>query len=162
MVWNRLLRVREMQQRAWSLIDVQLDRRATLIPQLVTVASAYLEHEASLQVELARLRAANDSSWRILLERYPQLKADSVVRKVFDELRDTEAKIAGAREYFNDAVTVLRDRTGTLPGSLLVPLARQGRFGSMDLIEAGDEARRAIELGALLGTGTKGSAMSAQ
>lgn len=152
MVWNRLLRVREMQQRAWSLIDVQLDRRAVLIPQLVTVASAYLAHEASLQAELAALRQSNDGRWQVLVERYPTLKGDTVTKKVIDELRDTETKVAAARAYFNDAVTVLRDRTGALPGALLVPLARQGRFGSMDLIEAGDEARRAVDLRRLLGT----------
>lgn len=152
--YNRLVRIKESQQRAWSLIDVQLQRRATLIPQLVSVAEGYAAHEAALQQAVAAARDAGPAAWLALREAYPRLRADAVFTKVADELIATENQIAAAREYFNDAVTTLRDRTSTVPGVFLVRLARSGRFGSMDLVEAGTEEREALRLHQLLGART--------
>jgi len=148
--YNRLVRIKESQQRAWSLIDVQLQRRATLIPQLASVASGYAAHEAALQEAVTSARATGPAAWVALREAYPQLKADTVFAKVADELIATETQIAAAREYFNDAVTTLRDRTQSFPGMLLVGLARSGRFGSMELIAAGSEERLVPDLQRLL------------
>lgn len=148
--YNRLVRIKESQQRAWSLIDVQLQRRATLIPQLASVATGYAAHEADLQHAVSAARAAGPAAWLALREAYPQLKADALFAKVADELTATENQIAAAREYFNDAVTTLRDRTQSFPGLLLVGLARSGRFGSMELIAAGGEERSVPDLRRLL------------
>ncbi|MFM7253232.1 MAG: LemA family protein [Ilumatobacteraceae bacterium] len=139
MLYNRLLRVRGYQERAWSLIDVQLSRRAALVPQLVGAAVGYAEHERLTQSEIAAMRSTDVAGVSALAERYPQLAADSVFAALFDELTDTETRIAAAREYFNDSVTVLRDRLHTFPGVLLVAVARGGRFGSRDLLVAGAE-----------------------
>ena len=139
MLYNRLLRVRGYQERAWSLIDVQLSRRAVLIPQLTSVAIAYAEHERLTQSEVASIRSTEASGIPILAERYPQLAADTVFARLSGELADTETRIAAAREYFNDSVTVLRDRLRTFPGLLLVAVARSGRFGSRELLVAGAE-----------------------
>lgn len=139
MLYNRLLRVRGYQERAWSLIDVQLSRRAALIPQLTSVAIAYAEHEHLAQTEVASIRSSDASSIGLLAERYPQLAADAVFAALSAELADTETRIAAAREYFNDSVTVLRDRLHTFPGVLLVVAARSGRFGSRELLVAGAE-----------------------
>lgn len=149
-VYNRLIRIRHLQQRAWSLIDVQLERRATLIPQLAAVAVGYAEHEAGLQQAVAHARQHGAAAWLALREQYPQLASDAVFARVAQELASTETRIAGAREYFNDAVTTLRDRTSTFPGILLAKVAVTGRFGAMDLIEAGDEERLAPDLRRLL------------
>jgi LemA protein len=152
MVWNRLIRVKELQQRAWSLIEVQLSRRAVLIPQLVECARGYAAHEASLLEQLTQMRNDGAAQWLALSEQYPNLKADSVFQKVFDELRDTETRLASSRAYFNDTITLVRDRTGTFPGVLLVPLARAGRFGAMQPIAAGAEASVAPDIRTLLGS----------
>lgn len=150
-VYNRLVRVRHLQQRAWSLIDVQLQRRATLIPQLAAAASGYAEHEASLQHAVVHARDHGAAAWLALREQYPQLDADTVFARVAQELATTENQIAGAREYFNETVTTLRDRTSTFPGILLAKIAATGRFGAMELIAAGDEERLAPDLRRLLG-----------
>lgn len=151
MVWNRLIRVKELQQRAWSLIDVQLERRATLIPQLVECARGYAAHEATTLQQIAAARSNVLGQWTALAERYPNLGADVTFRKVFDEVRDTETRISSSREYFNDTVKLVRDRTSTFPGVLLMPFAKDHRFGAMEPIAAGDEERVAPNLRALLG-----------
>lgn len=148
--YNRLVRIRHLQQRAWSLIDVQLSRRATLIPQLAAAAAGYAEHESALHEAVTCARANGAAAWLALREQYPQLDADTVFAAVAAELAATETQIAAAREYFNDAVTTLRDRTSTFPGILLAKVASTGRFGAMDLIAAGDEERDAPELRRLL------------
>jgi LemA protein len=150
-IHNRLVRIKHLQQRAWSLIEVQLQRRAHLIPQPAEVANGYAQHEASLQEAVTRARSDGPAAWLVLAESYPQLNADTVFAKVAAELTDTENRIAAAREYFNDAVTTLRDRTSSFPGLLLVALARSGRFGAMDHIAAGGEERVAPDLRRLLG-----------
>lgn len=149
-IYNRLVRIRHLQQRAWSLIDVQLERRATLIPQLAAAASGYAQHESTLQEAVTRARRDGAAAWLALREQYPQLDADTVFAGVARELAATETQIAAAREYFNDAVTTLRDRTSTFPGILLAKIAHAGRFGAMDLIIAGDEERLAPDLRRLL------------
>jgi len=138
-LYNRLVRIKQLQERAWSLIDVQLARRATLIPQLVEVVKRYAAHEVGLQQAVASGRAMPATGWLALREAYPQLKADTVFQRLFEELAATENRMAGARDYFNDAVTILRDRTHTFPGILLAARAKDGRFGARELIVAGHE-----------------------
>jgi hypothetical protein len=138
-LYNRLVRLRQLQERAWSLIDVQLARRATLIPQLVEVVKGYAAHEAGLQAALAAGRSMSAGALLALREAYPQLKADTVYQRLFDELTATDNRIGGARDYFNEAVTILRDRTRTFPGILLAGRVKAGRFGTRDLIVAGQE-----------------------
>ena len=152
MLYNRLCRVSGYQARARSLIDIQLSRRSTLIPQLVAVATAYAEHERLTQTELAAMRVTTAAAITALAEHYPRLAADTVFAKLFTELADTETRIAAAREYFNDCVTIVRNRIGTFPGVLLVAAARSGRFGSRDLIAAGAEDRVAPTVTALTTT----------
>jgi LemA protein len=149
-LYNRLVRLKQLQERAWSLIDVQLARRVTLIPQLAEVVKGYAAHEAGLQQEVAAGRLGSADGLTALREAYPQLKADTVFQGLFDELTATENRIAGARDYFNEAVTILRDRTRTFPGVLLAGRARAGVFGARDLIVAGEEerARLNVSLGA--------------
>jgi len=140
-LYNRLVRLKQLQERAWSLIDVQLARRVTLIPQLEEVVKGYAAHEAGLQQELAAGRLGSADGLMALREASPQLRVDVVFQRLFDELTATENRIAGARDYFNETVTILRDRTRTFPGLLLAGRARAGAFGARDLIVAGEEER---------------------
>ena len=147
-LYNRLVRIKQLQERAWSLIDVQLARRSALVPEVVEAVKGYAAHEASLQQALAAGRATPAADLLALREAYPQLKADTAYQRLFDELSSTEHRIAGAREYYNDAVTILRDRTSTFPGILLAGRARVGTFGSRELIVAGreEQARPTVSL----------------
>ncbi|MGY6499987.1 MAG: LemA family protein [Acidimicrobiales bacterium] len=145
LVYNGLVRLRQRESRAWSLIEVQLNRRAVLIGRLVSCVEAYTAVEADTQERLAALRAGTwsesdhlpddaevdaasveathqSAAARSLLglsEAYPELKADTVFAQLRAELVDSENRIALARGYFNESVTAMWDRARTFPASLL-------------------------------------------
>ncbi len=145
---NGLVTLRQRERRAWSLIDVQLARRADLVPNLVAAVQGYASHEATLQESLAGARtwagsgagpdaatvAAGGEAVRTqqtavrsalaVAERYPALEADAGFRDLQGQLVDTEDRIALAREFFNESVRLLRDRAMQLPGSLIAHLMR--------------------------------------
>jgi hypothetical protein len=155
--WNGLVALRQRQERAWSLIDVQLRRRHDLIPRLVEAARGVAGFEADVQATLAAIRsgtwsgahaavpdpdevrvasaaaAEQSAATRHLValrEAHPDLGTDTVFAQLFAELVDTEDRVAAARGYFNESVIALRQRTETFPGSLL---ARGGRFERREL-----------------------------
>ncbi|MFP3906716.1 MAG: LemA family protein [Acidimicrobiales bacterium] len=146
LVYNGLVRLRERESRAWSLIEVQLNRRGELIPQLVTCVSTYASLEADTQQQIAGLRSgtwtdtghelpdeadieqATETAARQtdtarsligLAEAHPELKADELFAQLSDQLVDSENRIALARGYFNDSVTALADRARTFPASIV-------------------------------------------
>lgn len=134
-IYNRLVTLRERFKNMFAQIDVQMKRRYDLIPNLVETAKGYMSHEretleavikARNQALNAEQKVARDpgdpgamaalqgaetmlsgalSRFFALSESYPDLKADTVMREVMEELRTTENKIAFARQAFNDAVT---------------------------------------------------------
>src|SRR5262249_33524862 len=135
--------------RAFSLVDVMLQRRHDLIGNLVEVVRGYAQHEQQLQEQLAALRsgartdvatADADASEQTAVARevfaraeaYPALKADDAFTRLQHALADAEDRIGAAREFYNESVTAMRDRTHTFPGSLL---ARFGDFGDRPLFE---------------------------
>lgn len=146
---NRLVEARHRVAVAWSLIDVQLRRRHELLPALVDVVSAAAGHEAATLLAAAGARrdggapaprpthdpsdvrtatvldAQDREQTRLLLalsEAHPELQADAAFRELAAALVTTEDGIAVARTFYNDAVTVMRDRRQQLPGRLLAPL----------------------------------------
>jgi hypothetical protein len=145
---NRLVDVRHRAEAAWSLIDVQLRRRHDLIPELVRVVGAAVAHERSTQLAAASVRSglpdAATLEARAELERadrvvtrelfarveaHPALQADENHRRLFEAVRATEDAIAFARTFYNDAVTVMRDRRQRLPGVLLAWAVPVGEIG---------------------------------
>jgi hypothetical protein len=123
MAFNSLTGLRNRVRQAQSLIDVQLKRRADLIPPLVACVQGFRAHEASVQALVAALRAqtagARPSAVAPMLvavaERYPELRA----RESFDELRkqlvETEDRIALARAYHNNIATFYNTRLERVP-----------------------------------------------
>jgi hypothetical protein len=150
-VHNRLRLVAQGATRAWSLIDVQLTRRHDLIPNLARVVAAHGEHEAAALHDATEQRARRPASdgasvtadaasqtaqLRQVLavaERYPQLAADQSFLRLQRELADTETRIAASRTFYNDSVTLLRDRSQSFPGVLV---ARRIGLPSHELIAA--------------------------
>ena len=127
--YNRLVRLRQEVNTGWANIDVQLQRRGDLIPNLVESVKGYAAHERGVFDEVTRARAAvqqagspasaaeaNDvltaALGRLLAvaEAYPELKASENFLRLQDELTDTEDKISAARRYYN--ATVMRFNTG--------------------------------------------------
>lgn len=134
LIYNRLVTYRNRIRNAFAQIDVQLQRRYDLIPNLVDTARAYMQHEretltgvieARNQAKAAEEKAAQqpenaEALQRLgqaegglsqalgrlfaLSENYPDLKADSTMRDLMEELSSTENKVSFARQHFNDAV----------------------------------------------------------
>jgi LemA protein len=140
-MYNRLVIVRNQAQKAWASIEVQLQRRHDLIANLITVVQKYAQYERATLADVASSRGAlpNDAEVHAasaedsaahaqgaqlvaLAEAYPALHADTEFTALSTTLTDTENRIALAREFYNDAVNLMRDRRQTLPYSLLAPL----------------------------------------
>jgi LemA protein len=141
--YNRLVRLRNETDQGFSGIDIQLKRRADLIPNLVESVKAYAAHESGLFEELAQARASTLSAQGVagaadaagktgaalgrlfaVAEGYPQLRASENFKRLQDELTDTEDKIAAARRYYNTVVQQFNTGQQTFPASLVA-----GAFG---------------------------------
>ncbi len=138
LLYNRLIRLRNKVEEAWAQIDVQLQRRHDLIPNLVNTVKGYAEHEKSVFEEVTAARAAAVSAQGAAVagkaedalgvalgrlfavaENYPQLKADANFRQLQEELSDTEDKVAFARQYYNDNVREWNTRISSVPDMLV-------------------------------------------
>ena len=148
--FNGMVRVRNRADRAYSLIDVMLQRRHDLVPRLVACVNGAVAHERRLQVSLAEYRStrsmdagagetAGDAQSAVLgqvfalVEAYPDLQTNVNFTHLQATLSDTEDRIAAAREFYNASATALRDRTHTFPGVVLV---RFGEFADRPLFAA--------------------------
>ena len=152
-LFNALVAKRNMVNNGWADIDVQLKRRADLIPQLVTTVQGYAQHEQTLFEEVierrnAALHAGDDPSVRgtmeselsrpvskllALAEDYPDLKASDNFLELQTQLSETENKIEMARRFYNGAVRELNIGVQSFPGNIVA-----GTFGF--------EARRFFEI----------------
>jgi LemA protein len=141
--YNRLVRLRNEVDTGWANIDVQLQRRADLIPNLVEAVKGYASHERGVFEEVTRARAAvqqaggpasaaeaNDLLTAALgrlfavAEAYPELKASENFLQLQEDLTDTEDKISAARRYYNETVRVFNTAVQSFPWLLLA-----GPFG---------------------------------
>lgn len=143
-VFNRLVKLRNRVASTWSDLDVQLVRRAELVPNLVQVVKGYAAYERSVieavtdaRRHLAgadgapadRAAAEDDLGRRVdqlmaVAEGYPDLKADERFRQLSDELTATENTIAFSRQLYNDTVDAYRTAAQSFPGVLFA-----GSFG---------------------------------
>lgn len=167
-LYNRLVRLRNRTQSSWADLDVQLQRRHALLPNLVETVQGYARHEretlaavtaartaavrADAEGRPGRLAAAEErldgavGELVAVAEAYPELRADERFRALHDELVATENKIAFSRQLYNDTVTAYRVAIEGLPGRLLAgPLG----FEAPELFAAGATERQAVavELG---------------
>jgi LemA protein len=157
LVYNRLVAARQRVREGWSAIDVQLQRRSALIPNLVEVVRGYaaFERDTMTRVTEAR-RALGDASGPAaaaradailagalhgvfgLAEAYPDLKANERFAALQRDLADTENQIAYARHYYNGAVETYNIRVETLPGLLV---ARTFGFAPAEFFSAAGSDR---------------------
>lgn len=170
-LYNGLVAWRNRYKNAFSQIDVQLTRRHDLIPNLVETAKGYLKHEQeTLQAVVdARGRAVSGlqqaagspgdpaairqlaeaeqglnaalGRLMVVVEAYPDLKADQNMRQLSEELTATENKVAFARQAYNDAVMHYNTARETFPANLV---AGWFRFLPADLLEIEDEGKREV------------------
>jgi len=169
--YNRLVTLKNRYQNSYSQIDVQLQRRYDLIPNLVETAKGYMAHEReTLEAVIAARNQAMSASraaaadpgdsqaiqqaaaaeaglsgvlnrLMVVSEAYPDLKADQSMNTVMEELRTTENKISFARQAFNDAVTLYNTAREVFPNNLI---AGTFNFSAGELwAELAPEARQA-------------------
>jgi LemA protein len=133
--FNRIIRLENRIENAWAQIDVQLQRRADLIPNLVDTVKGYMKHEREVLENVTKARTAminaktpqeNIDADNMLTgalktlfavsENYPDLKASTNFMQLQDELTHTENKVAFARQYYNDSVRAYNDTVKAFPG----------------------------------------------
>jgi LemA protein len=158
--YNRLVGLRNRFKNAFAQIDVQLKRRYDLIPNLVETAKGYIKHErGTLEAVIAARNAASTASTRAaqspgdaaamkelsgaeaaltgtlgrlfaLSEAYPDLKANTTMISLMEELTSTENKVAFARQAYNDAVMTYNTAREVFPSSII---AGSFNFGPAEL-----------------------------
>lgn len=157
--YNALVLARNEVRNAWSQIDVQLNRRHDLIPNLVETVKGYMTHERETleavtrarqqAVEVsgnledkARVENALSQTLRSLFavaEQYPDLKANQNFLALQEELTSTENRISFARQYYNDAVMRYNNRVEAFPTNVI---ANMFNFEKSEFFEVDDPAKR--------------------
>jgi len=158
--YNGLVRLRNQVRNAWAQIDVQLKRRHDLIPNLVETAKGYMRHERETleAVTKARNLAAQASGagqasqaeqglssalgqFFVVVEQYPDLKANQNFLSLQEELASTENRIGFARQFYNDQVMNYNTRIQSFPANMVA-----GTFGFRqgDLFELEVAAEREV------------------
>ncbi len=160
-IYNRLVSTRQMSEEAWSGIDVQLKRRADLVPNLVDTVKGYASHERGVLEEVTELRnkaqavPAGDVEARAkaesalsfglgrllaVAENYPDLKASANFLELQKELGNLESEIQMARRYYNGAVRNLNTMVESFPSNLVAGQFKFEKRQYFEIEEPGDRA----------------------
>lgn len=159
-LYNRFVRYENRIDNAWAQIDVQLQRRGELIPNLLETVKGYAKHEketlnavttARAGLMKAQSPAAKMAAEGVLeqalgrlfavAEAYPDLKANQNFLQLQDELSHTENKIAFARQHYNDAVLAFNNAIEVFPASVVAKMT--GKHQEKEML-AVPEATRAV------------------
>lgn len=162
MMYNGLVSSRNKCENAWSQIEVQLNRRADLIPNLVETVKGYMSHEKEVLEEVTKARSAlmkaegvQDNakaddmltgalkSLFAVAENYPDLKANQNFLKLQEELAATENKVAYARQFYNDCVYRYDTKRQTFPTNII---ASMFNFVDRDYFEVEESKKENVEV----------------
>ena len=165
--YNGLITSREAVESAESNIDTYLQRRADLIPNVVSTVKSFAQHEtevfdkvlearkslvnAKTPEEKATADAQLDTALQginVIVEAYPELKSDATYVALMDELEGSENRIAVARKDYNDAVKDYNNKVIRFPGSIVANLFG---FEKAEYFEASEEALTVPDVGEVLG-----------
>ena len=162
-IYNNLVRLRQKVKNSWSQIDVQLQRRFDLIPNLVETVKGYMEHEKSVLEKVTELRTSwanagtvaekadldNQLSGALktimaVSENYPDLKANQNFAELQQELQNTENKISFSRQFYNDSVTIYNTKLEVVPSNIIASIFN---FKPEELFKAeSEEARKNVKV----------------
>ncbi len=161
-LYNALVHLKTRIEEAWSQIDVQLKRRADLIPNLVETVKGYAKHERGVFTEVTKARSALMGAKSLgskaeasdmltsalgklfaVAENYPQLKANETFGQLQRELSDTEDKVAYSRQYYNTTVNEYNVKIRTFPNTLFNEIFG---FKEIEFFGATEEERKAIKV----------------
>ena len=140
-MYNRLVVLRNRIENAWSQIDVQLKRRADLIPNLVETVKGYAAHEKEVFLKVTEARSALMNATGVkeqgdannmltgalkslfaVAENYPELKANQNFLQLQEELAGTESKVAYARQFYNDSVLKYDNMREKFPSNIVASM----------------------------------------
>lgn len=159
--YNRLIVLRNRIDNAWSQIDVQLKRRADLIPNLVETVKGYAKHEKKTFEMVTKARtlmmsgsikdkAKGDSMFTSALksifavaEAYPRLKASENFKMLQEELAGTESKVAYSRQFYNDNVLSLNQSIQQFPTNIL---ARMFGFKEREYFKTEESEKKPVKV----------------
>ena len=161
-IYNRLVRLRNRTDNAWSQVDVQLKRRYDLIPNIVETVKGYAAHERETFEEVVKARGAAQDASTVeeqaqaenfltgalrklfaLAEAYPELRASENFQRLQEELAETENKISIARQIYNDSTLSYNNSVQTVPSNIVAAIFR---FRSRAYFEIEDDARSAPDV----------------
>ena len=175
-IYNKLVSLKNRYENAFSQIEVQLKRRYDLIPNLVETAKAYLSHEretleaviGARNEAMAGLNAASANPGsaaamgqlagaegllsgalgrlNVVVEAYPDLKANQNMMQLSEELTSTENKVSFSRQAFNDAVTQYNTYRQSFPPVVLAPTFGHGQDATLLEFEDSAEIQKAPEV----------------
>lgn len=163
-----VIRNKNSVREALSGIDVQLKKRHDLVPNILTIAKKFMEHENEIFTKVTELRtkamqAPSGSKERfeaegmldnlmgkliVSVENYPQLKSDATMVQAMQTYNEVEEHISAARRFYNSALTQLRNSVMIFPGSLFAGLATEEMQYSY--FEAAETDRAAVDASAYL------------
>ena len=157
-IYNSLIQLKNQVKNAWSQIDVQLKRRHDLIPNLVETAKGYMQHERDTLENITKARSqAMDaknipdrakaegelsgalSKFLLVVENYPNLKANQNFLALQEELTSTENKIAFSRQAYNDQVLFFNNKIQMFPSNII---AQMFNFKAGEFFQVEDKAER--------------------
>jgi LemA protein len=160
--YNRFAILSNRIDNSLSQIDVQLKRRADLIPNLIETVKGYAKHESGIMKEVTEARKAlvgakdlvkkvkaNDVLENALgrlfaiAENYPQLKANENFAKLQEELASTEDRVAYARQHYNDSILSYDNMRTTFPGSFFANIYGRQR---KNYLEIAPEERKEVKV----------------
>ncbi len=162
-MYNGLVTSRNKVKNAWSQIDVQLQRRFDLIPNLVDSVKGYMKHEEGVLAKVTELRTSwanastisekakldNELSGALktimaVSENYPDLKANQNFSELQEELRNTENKISYSRQFYNDSATMYNTKLEVVPTNII---ANMFNFKAEELFKTdSEEARKNVRV----------------
>jgi len=162
-IYNNLVRLRQKVKNSWSQIDVQLQRRFDLIPNLVETVKGYMGHEEEVLTKVTQLRTSwanagtvaekaeldNQLSGALktimaVSENYPDLKANQNFSELQQELQNTENKISFSRQFYNDSVTMYNTKLEVIPSNIIASIFN---FKPEELFKAeSEEARKNVKV----------------
>lgn len=167
-----LIKKRNSATEAFSGIDVQLKKRHDLIPNILTIAQKFMDHEKALLTEITELRTRVESpvntsspdelkakftaeaqlndklkSLFVAVENYPNLKSDATMLQAQQTYNEVEEHISAARRFYNSSVTELNNAVHIFPGSLVASMIN---VKEMPYFEAQESERKVVNAGEIL------------
>ncbi len=161
--YNSLVTLKQRVNNGWSQIDVQLQRRFDLIPNLVEAVKGYMSHESGTLEKVTELRTSwanaktTDEKMKLdgelsgalktimaVSESYPDLKANQNFISLQNDLKDTESKIAYSRQFYNDTVTMYNTKLEVFPSNIIASMF--GFKPSTLFTVDSEDARKAVKV----------------